>query len=79
MGPITLNAPVEKLCPESVSSDMDKVYKYQYDPLINHEKIMAGFASQGLQATNKVSKRISKINTPRLSYCREQTRRLAMF
>ncbi|AGJ91189.1 monoglyceride lipase [Vaccinia virus] len=79
MGTITPNAPVGKLCPESVSRDMDKVYKYQYDPLINHEKIKAGFASQVLKATNKVRKIISKINTPRLSYSREQTIRLAMF
>ncbi|ALF05281.1 putative monoglyceride lipase [Vaccinia virus] len=80
MGTITPNAPVGKLCPESVSRDMDKVYKYQYDPLINHEKIKAGFASQVLKATNKVRKIISKINTPpRLSYSREQTMRLAMF
>ncbi|AIZ72784.1 putative monoglyceride lipase [Vaccinia virus] len=55
MGTITPNAPVGKLCPESVSRDMDKVYKYQYDPLINHEKIKAGFASQVLKATNKVN------------------------
>ncbi|AAA48011.1 putative K5L [Vaccinia virus Copenhagen] len=79
MGTITPNAPVGKLCPESVSRDMDKVYKYQYDPLINHEKIKAGFASQVLKATNKVRKIISKINTPRLSYSREQTMRLVMF
>lgn len=66
MGTITPNASVGKLCPESVSRDMDEVYKYQYDPLVNHEKIKAGFASQVLKATNKVRKIIPKINTPTL-------------
>ncbi|AOP31514.1 putative monoglyceride lipase [Skunkpox virus] len=66
MGVITPNAAVGKLYPESVSRDMDEVYKYQYDPLVNHEKIKAGFASQVLKATNKVRKIIPKIVTPSL-------------
>ncbi|AST09429.1 putative monoglyceride lipase [NY_014 poxvirus] len=64
IGNVTPNMTVGKISPEYISRDMSEVYNYQYDPLVYHEKIKAGFANQILKATNKVKKIISNVTTP---------------